>query len=121
MFELAMILLPLAQGIYFQPLALPPQDARLVTVTAYSSTYGQTDSDPWITASNKKVEDGFAAINELKFGAKFMLPDLFGEKIFEVQDRKNKRYGSGWVDIWMSNTWRAKEFGIKRDAKLIIL
>lgn len=121
MIELAMVFLPLVQGIAFQPIALPPQDVRLVTVTAYSSTHDQTDQDPWITASNKKVKDGFAAINGLKFGTKFKLPDLFGDKVFEVQDRKNRRYNSTWIDIWMPNKRKAKEFGIKRKIKAVIL
>src|SRR3989338_6872648 len=115
------LFLPLAQGIAFQPIMIHPQDTRMVTVTAYSSTHDQTDSTPFITAANKKVKDGIVAINDLEFGTKVMFPDLFPDKTFEVWDRKHKRYNSGWADIWMLSRDKAKQFGIKKDTKMIVL
>jgi len=49
----------------------------------------------------------------LPFGTVFKIPDLYGDKIFIVEDRMNKRY---WhrVDIWFPERQMAKEFGIKQ-------
>jgi len=81
-----------------------------VVVTAYSSTVAQTDSTPFITASGSYVRDGIVAANFLPIGARVKLPDLYGEKIFVVEDRMNSRY-SDRLDIWMSSQLEAKEFG----------
>jgi len=85
----------------------------VVTATAYSSTVDQTDDTPFITASGTYVRDGIAAANFLPFGTVFKIPDLYGDKIFIVEDRMNKRY---WhrVDIWFPERQMAKEFGIKQ-------
>lgn len=85
----------------------------VVLATAYSSTIDQTDSTPFITASGTYVRDGIAAANFLPFGTVFKIPDLYGDKIFIVEDRMNKRY---WhrVDIWFPERQMAKEFGVKQ-------
>lgn len=85
----------------------------VVTATAYSSTVDQTDDTPFITASGTYVRDGIAAANFLPFGTIFKIPDLYGDKIFTVEDRMNKRY---WhrVDIWFPERQMAKEFGVKQ-------
>ena len=119
--ETLFLLIPTIQSAFLQPINLPPQDTRLVTVTAYSSTVDQTDSTPWTTASNKRTQDGFVAINGYRFGTEVMFPDLYPDKVFEVQDRKNRRYSSEWVDIWMNSKRKAKDFGIKKKIKMIVL
>ena len=78
-------------------------------VTAYTSEESQTDSTPFITASNQKVRDGIVANNCLPFGTKV---EIAG-KVYEVQDRKNKRYGCEWYDIWFASKKEALEFGIQ--------
>jgi len=85
----------------------------VVTATAYSSTVDQTDDTPFITASGTYVRDGIAAANFLPFGTVFRIPDLYGDKVFVVEDRMNQRY---WhrVDIWFPERQMAKEFGIKQ-------
>jgi 3D (Asp-Asp-Asp) domain-containing protein len=85
----------------------------VITATAYSSTVDQTDDTPFITASGTYVRDGIVAANFLPFGTVFKIPDLYGDKIFIVEDRMNKRY---WhrVDIWFPERQMAKEFGIKQ-------
>jgi len=88
-----------------------------VTVTAYSSTPDQTDSDPCTTANGLNVcerntEDVIAA-NFLRFGTKVKMPDVFGDQIFIVQDRMNPRYQER-VDIWMKDRASAIKFGVKR-------
>ena len=90
-----------------------------VVLTAYSSTFDQTDSSPFITASNTRVRDGIVAANFLPFGAKIMIPELFGEKIFVVEDRMHRRFNDR-VDIWFPDRWSAKRFGLKK-AEIIIL
>lgn len=83
-----------------------------VIVTAYSSTPDQTDSSPFITASGSYVEDGIVACNFLKFGTKIRFPEVYGDKIFVVEDRMAK-YNSHKVDIWMAGRQQALEFGVK--------
>ncbi len=84
-----------------------------VIITAYSSTVEQTDDSPFITASGKTVEDGIVANNLLPFGAKIKIPQVFGDKIFTVEDRMNKRKGYYHVDIWFPEYGQAKKFGAK--------
>jgi len=84
-----------------------------VVLTAYSSTEDQTDSTPFITASNKYVEDGIIANNMLPFGTKIKIPELYGDKVFVVEDRMHKRKGNYRVDIWMPTRTLALNFGVK--------
>ncbi len=85
---------------------------RRVVITAYSSTVDQTDSDPFITASGRTVRDGIVAANFLPFGARLAIPDVFGEKVFYVDDRMNRRF-SDRVDVWMETREEAVQFGVK--------
>ena len=84
-----------------------------MVVTAYSSTPDQTDSTPFITASGKHVEDGIIANNMFPFGTKIRMPELYGGKIFVVEDRMHKRKGLYQADIWFATRQDAKEFGAK--------
>jgi len=84
-----------------------------VVVTAYSSTQDQTDGTPLITASNKYVRDGIIANNMLPFGTKVRIPELYGDKVFTVEDRMNKKKGNYHFDIWMPNRLLAVNFGAK--------
>jgi 3D (Asp-Asp-Asp) domain-containing protein len=84
-----------------------------VIVTAYSSSIWETQGDPFITASGERVRDGIVANNLLSFGTKIRLPDIFGDKIFEVTDRMNSRKSSYHVDIWFPSRESALEFGAK--------
>lgn len=90
--------------------------AKNVVITAYNSEAGQTDNSPCITANSFNVcdhgvEDTVAA-NFLKFGAKIKIPALFGDKVFVVRDRMNKRF-SNRVDVWMLEKPQALKFGVK--------
>jgi len=84
-----------------------------VIATAYSSTPDQTDDTPFITASGKHVADGIIANNLLAFGTKVRIPELYGDKVFVVEDRMNKRKGNYQVDIWMPDRPSAVNFGAK--------
>ncbi len=85
---------------------------KMVT-TAYSSTPEQTDNDPYITAAGTWVRDGIIANNLLPFGTKVRIPELYGDKIFIVEDRMNKKKGYYHIDIWFPSYLEAKEFGAK--------
>lgn len=85
---------------------------RQLYVTAYSSTPDQTDSSPFITASNTRVRDGIIAANFLPFGTKVRFPSLYPNKIFVVEDRMHKRF-SERADIWFPTRQEALIFGNK--------
>jgi 3D (Asp-Asp-Asp) domain-containing protein len=85
-------------------------------MTAYNSDPRQTDSTPCITANGFNVcehgEEDTIAANFLRFGTKVMIPELFGDRVFIVRDRMNKRYTQR-VDIWMKNHSDAINFGVR--------
>lgn len=92
-------------------------------ITAYNSEAAQTDSSPCITASGFNVcehglEDTIGA-NFLKLGTKVRIPELFGDQVFVVRDRMNKRY-SNRIDVWMVEKEDALKFGVKT-AKIEVL
>jgi len=106
----------------------PNQDKKIIktgyhTITAYTSEVAQCDASPCITANGFNlcehgIEDSIAA-NFLPFGAKVRIPSLFGNRIFIVRDRMNKRHASK-IDVWMKNKKDAIQFGA-RIAKIEIL
>lgn len=94
-----------------------------VVATAYSSTPEQTDSTPFITATGNRVRDGIIAANFLTFKTKIKIPELYGDKIFVVDDRMNRRYNEvkpPRIDIWMENYSDARKFGLKQVAIVIV-
>jgi 3D (Asp-Asp-Asp) domain-containing protein len=103
------------------PVKIMPRQAkttgvRLVVMTAYNSEAAQTDDSPCTTANGFNVcqhgkEDTIAA-NFLKFGTKVKIPTIYGDKIFIVRDRMNKRH-SNKIDIWMTSRTKALQFGVK--------
>lgn len=93
---------------------------KKVVITAYSSTPDQTDSDPFTMANGKRVHDGAIAANFLPFGTKVRIPDLFGDKVFVVEDRMHGRF-SKRVDIWMPNRQDAIRFGLRNATIEIVL
>ncbi len=84
-----------------------------VMVTAYSSTPWETWGDPFITAAGTGVREGVIANNLLPFGTKVRFPEIYGDKIFVVEDRMNSRKGHYHVDIWFPDYWQALNFGAK--------
>lgn len=89
-----------------------PKKTMQVTVTAYSSTSGETDGTPYLTAIGTAVRDGIVAANFLPIGTVVRFPDKFEDKLFIVEDRMDERFGLQ-VDIWMSNKEEAKKFGLQ--------
>ncbi|MBU1290105.1 3D domain-containing protein [Patescibacteria group bacterium] len=86
---------------------------KWVTVTAYSSTPDQTDSTPFITASGTGVRDGIIACNFLKFGTRVRFPDIYGDKVFVVEDRMALK-NNHKIDIWFETREDAKQFGVQQ-------
>ena len=85
-------------------------------ITAYNSEAAQTDASPCITANGYNVcksgvEDTIAA-NFLEFGTTVQIPELFGDRVFVVRDRMNKRHADR-VDVWMKDRSDAIHFGVK--------
>lgn len=102
-------------------LNVEPAPDRVVpgVITAYTSTPDQTDDSPFIAASGKRVYDGMIAVNGLPFGTRIKIPELYGDKIFTVHDRMNRRYSCKpdrcRLDIWLDTTKKeAKKFGVKK-------
>lgn len=87
-----------------------------VVATAYSSTVDQTDSSPFITASGTRVHDGTLAANFLKFGTKVKIPDIYGDRIFIVEDRMRDNHK---IDVWFPSREQALKFGVKR-TKIVV-
>jgi 3D (Asp-Asp-Asp) domain-containing protein len=82
-----------------------------VIITAYSSTPGQTDDTPYLTAAGTLVREGIVANNLLAFGTKIRIPELYGNKIFVVEDRMSWVKSKYQVDIWFPSYWEALNFG----------
>ena len=85
-----------------------------VITTAYSSCVWQTDDTPYITAAGTRVRDGIVANNLLPFGTKIRLPEIYGDKIFVVEDRMHSRKGSYHIDIWFASYNEALNFGAQK-------
>lgn len=86
----------------------------IIEVSGYSSTTDQTDSDPFIAAyRNTRVHVGMLAANFLDFTTKVKFPGVFGDQIFTVEDRMNRRYVNN-MDIWFETREEALQFGRKK-------
>ena len=89
-----------------------PRYSVEIPVTAYSSDVWQTDDTPFITASQTRVRDGVIAANFLEIGTRVRFPELYGDKVFIVEDRMNERYYYH-ADIWMPKREQAVNFGVE--------
>jgi 3D (Asp-Asp-Asp) domain-containing protein len=103
-----------------EALSAPP--VRVVTVTAYNPTTDQTDSDPLVAASMRKVRLGTIAVSRDLFDQGW----VFGRKvriegigIFEINDLMNKRFNKR-IDIFMWDESQARQFG-KKSIKAALL
>lgn len=91
----------------------------VLTITGYSSTPDQTDDTPFTTALGTHVRDGVIAANFLPFGTRLVIPELFGDKVFTVEDRMHERFNRR-LDIWFPDRKSAQIFGV-RNAEVIIV
>ncbi len=88
-----------------------------VTVSAYSPTEEECDSDPFITAFQKPVREGTIAISrDLEKELGWREGDrihIHGLGVFEVNDRMAFKWKKR-VDIFFHDTEKALSFGIKQ-------
>ena len=88
----------------------------VLKATAYNSDPAQTDDTPCITASGLNVcehgKEDVIATNFLPMGTYVRFPDLFGDKVFRVEDRMNRRYHYR-VDFWLKDRSDALKFGLQ--------
>lgn len=94
------------------------KEAFCATITAYNAEIGQTDSEPLIMASGKKVYPGaIACPKRFKFGDKVEIQG----KIYICEDRMALRYRDGnYFDIYLESKKEAKSFGRKLDVVEVI-
>jgi 3D (Asp-Asp-Asp) domain-containing protein len=110
---------PIYEATTFLPRGVPHEGKDRVArkikmiITGYSSTVWETQGNPFITASGKRVRDGIIANNLLPFGTKVKIPSLFGDKVFVVEDRMNSKKGYYHADIWFPSREQALKFGAK--------
>jgi 3D (Asp-Asp-Asp) domain-containing protein len=103
----------LAQDLILENKALENKSIKIFAIiTGYSSTEEETDNTPFLTASGKTVQEGMVANNFFPFGTKIKIPELFGEKIFVVEDRMKKDKLKSHFDVWFDNKEKAKNFGL---------
>lgn len=91
----------------------PVQKVQMV-ITGYSSTVWETDETPYVTASGSGVKEGVVANNLLPFGTKVRIPEIYGDRIFVVEDRMHRRKSYYQLDIWFPDYSEAKNFGVKK-------
>jgi len=86
------------------------------TITGYSSTIDQCDSDPFITASGTEVRYGIAACpRDIPFGTKIKIDG----KTYICEDRLNKKYDDRF-DIWFPSRREALDYGLQQKEVIII-
>lgn len=91
-----------------------PRKTITVVATAYNSLPEQTDDTPFTTANGSTVHRGTVASNFLPFGTYVTFPDLYGDRLFVVEDRMNARYGKGRIDLWFEDYGEAVDFGVQK-------
>ncbi len=92
------------------------QQGQVLTITAYNAEAAQTDSTPFITASNSRVRPGIVAVsqdlfrNGWVFGRKVY---IVGYGVYTIEDLLARRKRNQ-LDIFMNSKTQALEFGRKK-------
>ncbi|MBU1041460.1 MAG: 3D domain-containing protein [Proteobacteria bacterium] len=101
---------------YLRRLEEQSRPNALVTVTAYNADPAQTDSDPDIAASMRRVRPGTIAVSRDLFDRGW----VFGRKvrlegigIYEINDLMASRHNHA-IDIFIQNNSQALAFGKRR-------
>jgi len=93
-----------------------PRFKTKIIATAYNSLPAQTDSDPCTTASGFNLcehnQEDIIATNFLPLETLIKIPELYGDKIFRVEDRMNPKYYRQ-IDLWFGDYDEAIKFGRK--------
>lgn len=91
-------------------------------ITGYSSEPPQTDSDPYITATNQKVFDGGVAVSEaLEKFAPMRSYLIIDGKSYRVNDRMNKRISGFCADIWFKDKQDALDYGRRKSIIVVVI
>lgn len=89
---------------------LAPGATIRAVATAYSSTPGQTDANPYCTASGTIVHSGTLAANFLPLGSVVRVNGIQ----YTVEDRLSSRYNDKFiVDVWQPTLDDALQFGVR--------
>lgn len=81
-----------------------------ILLTAYSSTVGETDSNPFKTAAGTQVNRHTLAANFLPLGTRVRI----GDQEFTVLDHLNSRYDNKLIgDKWVETREEAIQFGVR--------
>jgi 3D (Asp-Asp-Asp) domain-containing protein len=106
----------LAYGVLPVAETAAPRRSFTIPMTAYTSEVAQTDDTPCITASGLDVcerdVENVVAANFLPIGTQVRIPELFGDRVFYVEDRMNARYYYK-MDVWMKDYDDAIDFGLQ--------
>lgn len=92
------------------------QQGQVLTITAYNAEAAQTDSTPFITASNSRVRPGIVAVSQdlfrkgWVFGRKVY---IVGYGVYTIEDLLARRKRNQ-LDIFMTSKTQALQFGRKR-------
>ena len=105
-----------------------PKKTLVVVATAYSSTPDQTDSTPCITATGYDVcnkNKNVIAVSRnlvhlLGYGTQVRFPELFGDKVFHIEDTMNARFVDR-IDFHFDSREEARKFGVKRGVKIEVI
>ena len=101
---------------YLKRLENQSRPVATVTVTAYNADPAQTDSDPEIAASMRRVRPGTVAVSRDLFNKGW----VFGRKvrieglgIYEINDLMAARHDKA-IDIFLGDNQKAMSFGKRR-------
>lgn len=91
-------------------LTLKPGMQISVWASAYSSTVGQTDADPFTTASGSRVDKETVASNFLPLGTVITL----NGRTMTIKDRMNVSYNDKYmIDLWQPTQAEAFGWGLR--------
>lgn len=99
-----------------------PQDVFRVTMTAYTKSRDETDSDPEHTAIMREGVPGWtAAVSRDLLEAGFVFGTRIwaeGVGVFEIADVMNARYRDR-IDVMVGTKRQAQEFGVKENVLVV--
>lgn len=107
LFESKTVVIKVAEAAKIEEVKEEEVEKTIGIFSAYNAEAAQTDADPFIMASGKKVYKGAIANNCLPFGTKVKV----NGKIKVVEDRMNSRYDCNHFDIFMDSYDEAIQFG----------
>jgi len=96
---------------------------RSVTVTAYTASEVECDTEPDMTASMKRAKAGTVAVSRDLFNTGWVFGSkvyIEGHGMFEIVDLMNKKHRN-CIDVFMGTPDEARQFGIKQVMATLLL